>query len=215
MHSYRLHHPVIAECLCCRRSVAFRFKSKSDQVVCEDCLKHIGDGLTKAKQRDADHVRLWFADAVHSRAESARQISLRDGRIAELQGEVNELKSRNEELGVALLGDLRRNPEALRQLVTEHFLAETYEERQRAYRARDRAMRELFRVYNLHHEVERQECVCGKPIDRCDVGTLIEENVSWLREWERNQIERARKNLPHGLPYEHPENRDAWHRYAS
>jgi hypothetical protein len=94
------------------------------------------------------------------------------------------------------------------------------ERRDVAYRSRDQA---IWAVDRLHHEDEAREryCSCGKRTDQCKELDAIATVREALIKWENNQVDRLNRDLPHGLPDDHPElfkykgySHRYWHRPA-
>lgn len=208
MHTYSLYYPVQAECQCCRVVTEFTFKSKHDHVVCKGCIRHQGDSPAVLQLRDTDHVGLWQSE-VALVAEAA------DSREAALQQEIDRLKEQLERRGTDV-EDLR---ETVRRGVAEAPLAavekwlhseevmKAHGERDRAYRARDRLFQALWALDQMHGpgEGDPHQCACDRRLSRCREAQALAPIVDALTRWEKDQIDRLRRDLSCALPEQHPE----------
>lgn len=208
MHNYHLHRPVTAKCLCCHVGTEFTFTARSDHVICKGCVRHQGDTLAKAKQRDTDHVALWRSELdlamEHHAEEIARLldvISQRDQELATQRIEIQDLQA------VVRTGVESAPLGTVQHWWVDEQIANAVDQRDSAYRSRDHAYRALWAVDELHHEDDARDryCSCGRRVDQCKVFDAIAPAVNALRKWEKNQMDRLHRDLPHGLPDEHPE----------
>ena len=80
-------------------------------------------------------------------------------------------------------------------------------ERDNSFRSRDRALGIIWNLDKLHHDDEAKEnfCTCGRRASQCPEWKVLEETRDFLYKWERQQIDRMKRDLPHGLPEDHPE----------
>jgi hypothetical protein len=204
-----LFRPVEMECDCCGVRSQFTFKAQSDLAVCKSCQRH--QGAAKIQLRERDHLGLWRSE-----------FALREEEIARLQAQVRsdaeerkqlveshhrEMEHQREGFRMELLG---KHAEDTRRWFESQAIADAENKRDGAYRARDAAMRVLWRLAQLHEAVDAARCRCGKPATTCPDLDVLEEEIAYLNSWERNQIERAEKGRPHGLPLDHPKYREWW-----
>jgi hypothetical protein len=112
-----------------------------------------------------------------------------------------------------LIGDLRHaireselNP-AVEEWLADDMIRTAYAKRDSAYRARDFALRTIWRFAQIHDDDPGRDdhCICGSKADRCPELEAIADEIPTMREWEQNQIERLLDGLENGLPREHPE----------
>ncbi|MGQ4616453.1 hypothetical protein [Nocardia sp. R7R-8] len=202
MHYYALHSPVRAECLCCKLEQAFVFKSNSDIVVCAGCSRHQGDGLQKAKLRDADHIAMWssgFQLALEEHAEEVGQLQQRIEALNEVLRKERQLVS---DLRFTLKSELNQRAESVQKWIDDERVAEALAQRDSAYRSRDRAMAHLWTLDQLHHDRDRsgERCSCGKSVRACQEWQALDPIAGTLYQWERKQEERRDMGLPHALP---------------
>src|SRR5438270_294745 len=109
--------------------------------------------LTEAMQRDADHIGLWKSAFGVAREDHFAElnrlknvIAQRDGEIAALQTEVEDLRE------VVRVGVEDANPLAVQQWFASERVAEANAQRDAAYRSRHHAYRALWAADRLHHD---------------------------------------------------------------
>lgn len=207
VHHYPLHQRVMVDCPCCLLSNETIFTSSHEQVICNACKVHIGDGPGKAVRRDRDHVNLWHSEftlALERHDEEMSrlraEVATRDETIEELRGEVEELRQAvRDGIGAAELP-------AVERWWADERVAAAHTERDRAYKSRSHVYRVLWALTELHHEsLHSDRCSCGKQRNGCKELAKVRRVEGGLRKWERNEIERMERGEPHGLPDEHPE----------
>jgi len=95
----------------------------------------------------------------------------------------------------------------MQKWINGQHVSEAEQERDRAYRVRDYALRTLLAVDLIHHPTERSAdmCSCAVPVRDCLVGKEFEPEREHLYRWEAKQIERARRRHPNFLPEGHPD----------
>lgn len=204
-HVYELHTEVIATCLCCSAPKTFVFASASDQVVCAQCVHHLG--AAKAERRDAEHVAMWarlysveheqhLSDLVESAAlaeESARSVAELTARVAQLTAIVGGRFTETTDAGV-------------RELLENDVLKRAERNTELASRRIDRVMAVLWRLDFMHHldDVKQALCSCGKSVVLCPEFRALEPERQALREWEARQLTLLGAGDRHSLPAEHP-----------
>lgn len=210
MHSHRLHCRVSAVCSCCRLVHNFVFKSASDPIVCNGCLRHLGGSNEMRHLRDADHAALYLSEIGVLRED------LTDAKVRqrnELQREVERLQvqldAKNEETAeqANLINDLHKAVRegeigsGLAQWLADEEVVEALEERDRSRRSVNLVFEALSRLGLWHgrHETRPHYCVCGKHVEQCHEYQAIESELDVLAKWERDQFERYRDGLEHGL----------------
>ncbi len=98
MHLFTLHRPVQVECVCCRITTEFLFKSHSDHVICRGCLRHQGESLPKLKQRNTDHLGLWTSTIAIQAEEAKDRENGLSRRIASLEEELGRERMQVDDL---------------------------------------------------------------------------------------------------------------------
>jgi hypothetical protein len=218
-HQYPLHTEVQVPCWCCRRPEWFTFKSGSDQVVCPACLRHLGDGPSRARQRDLDHVKWWEQEmkaARERRKEALQGAELRRQReVAVLEEEVTGLREQVADFQGALLRDLESRPvESVAVWFEQTKIAEADERTERARGLISHLFRVLWHVEAAHHVDKHhgERCTCGLKVEQCHTYKAMEPVLGKLYDWENVQVERIKKGLTHALPADHPEvrKREPW-----
>lgn len=203
-----LHRPIRTECLCCHVEQEFTFRSQSDQVICKSCFRHQGDTITKARQRNTDHIGLWRSELAIAREDHAHEVARLHGIVEQRDRELARQRTEIEDLRAVVRAGVESAPLATveKWFADEQVVAATTQ-RDTAYRSRDQAYRALWAADRLHHEDETRDgyCACGHRADRCKELDAIAPAANALIRWENNQIERLRSGLPEGLPDEHPE----------
>lgn len=204
-HSYPLYVAIRAQCFCCRSLQSFNFTSASDQVVCSFCLHHLGD--EKAERRDADHVTLWvgeYADLqnVHRKSveKSESDLAERDATIAELTGQVDELRA-------LVAGEFDRTVSGGIRAVLESDLVRRAERRNDlGGRQLDWTMAVIWRVGMLHSGDPAKPgfCTCGRSIPACADGRAIDPQRQAVSDWEKKNLALLAAGKRHGLPDDHP-----------
>lgn len=81
------------------------------------------------------------------------------------------------------------------------------QEREKAYRVRNYAMRTLLAVDTIHRPRDTNErlCTCGLPAHDCRVNRALEDERHYLYEWENRQRDNAHKRIEDFLPDDHPD----------
>lgn len=211
MHGYPLFREIEVDCVCCNMPTWFNFKSASDHVVCKACLRHVGDTVGKLRLRDQDHRGLWASDVALLREQLSAERLGNAQKTTELEGQIRALNLVNEGLQSTVLdGFSKAAPADVQSILSSREVQTANDERDGAFRSRDRAMRVIWALDGLHHQQDRDEalCSCGSRYESCKVSDALEGIREQLYTWESRQIERAEAGRPHGLPREHPKYRD-------
>ncbi len=208
MHDYPLHRPVQAPCLCCQVESDFRFTSAHNQVVCRGCERHQGDSVSKAIQRDRDHVTLWRSElAVHEEDAAERESSLRRS-VADREAALAQCRVENRDLRETVRRGFEEAPlPAVERWLVGEEIQEASRRRDAAYRSRDYAFQLIWALARLHGPDDNRAsfCRCGSVLGRCSEGRALAPGMEMLRRWEAQQIDRLDRGLECGLPDDHPE----------
>lgn len=204
MHRYNLHRPTNAVCLCCKIEKTFTFKSTSDLVICPGCQRHLGDTLSKSKLRDSDHLEMWAAELNLTNANHSDEVAQFRKQVESLRKQVAEKDKLLEDVRWSYKNERGQEAESVRRWLDAQEVTEAHDQRDAAYRSRDRAMAHLLALDELHHAVDGEltKCSCGKRTSVCKEWDALATITSSLYSWERKQKERRDAGLPHGLPDE-------------
>jgi hypothetical protein len=225
MHQHPLYHSVTVRCECCRIEREFAFTSPYDQVVCKSCERHTGNSPERLELRRHDHLGLYWSELEVCREDRKSDAREAEARTQQVREELRErLAERDQTIAErdVLIADLRHaiqeselNP-AVEEWLADDMVRTAYAKRDSAYRARDFALRTIWRFAQIHDgDPERDDhCACGRKADRCAELAAIADELPAMREWEQIQIERLLDDLEHGLPPEHPDvrKRPGWAR---
>jgi hypothetical protein len=72
-----------------------------------------------------------------------------------------------------------------------------------AFRSRDHAFSDLMAIRLLHRDGGEAKCRCGRKSSNCKEYQIVVRSTH-LADWERKQVDRARRGLDHFLPDNHP-----------
>jgi hypothetical protein len=201
-HAYELHVAVTAPCLCCLVPRTFTFSSPTDQVVCAECVNHLGSD--KSERRDREHVRMW-AD-LHSDLRVKHQLEVEGltASLAEEAATIAALRAESAGLTAVVAGEFATG--GVRELLENDVVRRADRATELANRRNDRAMAVLWRLERLHRENDKNSgaCTCGKPIVKCPDFAAIEPERSTVHEWEAKNAALAADGKRNGLPSEHP-----------
>lgn len=205
-HNYPLHQDIQAQCLCCLSAQPFTFTSATDQVVCPQCVRHIG--AEKSERRDREHVAAWsgrFAEEQQANTDFAAAtvavVSGKDAEIAELTKQVAQL-------GKVVTGNFdHTSVGGVRELLENDLIKRAERKAQLAGKQVDWAMAVVWRLSSMHRvdPVHPQLCLCEKSSVRCAELAALEPLRQALTDWESKNLRLARSGQRHGLPAEHPE----------
>ena len=200
-HAYELHVDVTAQCLCCLAPRSFRFSSPSDQVVCGQCVNHLGSD--KSERRDREHVVMWADLLADQRVKHQLEV---EGLAAQLVAERASTAALREEsagLTAVVAGEFATG--GVRELLENDVVRRAERGTELANRRNDRAMAVLWRIERLHRENDKNfgACACGKPILKCPEFAAMEPERQAVREWEKKNAALAAEGRRNALPPEH------------
>jgi hypothetical protein len=207
VHTYPLHHPVRAECLCCHLTFEVTFTSKTDHVICKGCTRHQGDSVGRLRLRDGDHIAGWRSELGLVDEAHGRRLQLMQQTILAYRDEAERVRIENVRLRETLRAGVLAAPHAeVEHWFANQMIGEAHDQRDAAYRSRDRAFRALWAADRLHHHdpARGDRCSCGRPASACRELQAIEGVGEALDHWERTQVDRLERGLEHGLPRDHP-----------
>jgi hypothetical protein len=201
-HAYEMHVDVTAPCLCCLAPRIFRFSSPSDQVVCAQCVNHLGSD--KAERRDREHVQMWADLRADQQVKFQLEVEALEARLATEVAAAAALQAQSDGLTAVVAGEFASG--GVRDLLENDLVRRADRATELANRRNDRAMAVLWRIERLHHENDTifGACACGKPIMKCPEFAAIEPERQAVREWEKKNVALAAEGKRHGLPPEHP-----------
>jgi len=201
-HAYELHVDVTAPCLCCLAPRTFHFSSPSDQVVCGQCVSHLGS--EKAERRDGEHVRMWADLYADQQVKFQLEVEALGARLAAEAAATTALQAESAGLTAVVAGEFATG--GVRELLENDVVRRADRATELANRRNDRAMAVLWRLERLHRENDKNfgACACGKPIVKCAEFAAIEPERQAVREWEKKNAVLAAEGKRHGLPAEHP-----------
>jgi hypothetical protein len=186
----------MAGCPCCGRTNAIYSQVRapdglpSRAVVCGLCSRHQGSHEIDLKRRSEMHIEMWREDLAE------QEERLTDQRLRETAGlelTIAELRQELEE----------RPVQVVYENVDKQTLDDAISETNRAFRSRDRVLRDMTTLHLKHFETGSGRCRCGKPADDCDERVILDGSRA-LRAWERRHTEYRRRGEPHSLPHGHP-----------
>ncbi|TFD47741.1 hypothetical protein E3T55_14345 [Cryobacterium frigoriphilum] len=205
-HNYPLHQDIQAQCLCCLSAQPFTFTSPNDQVVCPQCVRHIGS--EKSERRDREHVTAWaarFAEEQQSNTDfAAASVAVIGGKDVEIAGLAEQVA----QLGKVVTGNFDHTAVGgVRELLENDLIKRAERRAQLAAKQVDWAMAVIWRLNALHRvdPGHPQLCTCGKSSVRCAELSALEPLRQALADWESKNLRLARSGQRHGLPAEHPE----------
>lgn len=208
MHHHPLHQNVTVECLCCHVQAEMCFGSQSDHVICKGCIRHQGHATHSLQLRDFDHINLWWSELeIEKEARAAERrhakaaADLREAELLRVRQELSDLRG-------ALKAEIDQRPVAtVERWFQGEAITAAHVERDNSYRSRDRALQIIWNLDKLHHDDERKNnlCRCGKRTHQCREWKVLEPTRAFLYKSENQQVDRLKRNLPHGLPDDHPE----------
>lgn len=204
-HHYPLHQDVQAQCLCCLSAQPFTFTSTTDQVVCPQCVRHIGS--EKSERRDREHVTAWaerFAEEQQANTDfAAASVAVITGKDAE----ITALREQVAQLGKVITGNFDHTAVGgVRALLENDLIKRAERKAELAGRRVDWAMAVIWRLSALHlvDPAHPSLCVCGKSSVRCAELAALEPVRQALEDWESKNLRLAGSGQRHGLPAEHP-----------
>jgi hypothetical protein len=201
-HAYELHVDVTAQCLCCLAGRTFRFSSPSDQVVCGQCVNHLG--TDKSERRDREHVMMWAQLAADQQVHHQAEVEQLTAKLAAEAGVVARLRAESEGLTAVVAGEFAVG--GVRDLLENDVVRRADRATELANRRNDRTMAALWRLERLHHENDTNigVCACGKPVVKCAEFAAIEPERQAVRDWEKKNRALAAEGKRHALPAGHP-----------
>lgn len=205
-HSYPLHQDVQAPCLCCLSAQSFTFTSATDQVVCPQCVHHIGAG--KSERRDREHVTAWAARFAEEQQANSDFAAVSVAVIGGKDTEIAALTEQVAQLGKVVTGNFDHTAVGgVRELLENDLVKRAERKAQLAGKQVDWAMAVIWRLHLLHQgdPAHPQHCVCGESSARCAELAALEPLRQALEDWESKNLRLARSGQRHGLPADHPE----------
>ncbi|MCU1635774.1 MAG: hypothetical protein JWQ68_1013 [Cryobacterium sp.] len=118
------------------------------------------------------HIEMWREDLTEQQEERLTDQRLRE--IASLELTIAELRQELDE----------RPIQVVYENVDKQTLDDAISETNRAFRSRDRVLRDMTTLHLKHFETESGRCGCGKPADGCDERVILDGSRA-LRAWER------------------------------
>ena len=201
-HAYELHVDVTAQCLCCLAPRTFRFSSPSDQVVCAQCVNHLGSD--KSERRDREHVVMWAELDSDLRVKHQVEVEGLSVQLARETAAIAQLQAESAALTAVVAGEFATG--GVRDLLENEVVRRADRATELANRRNDRVMAVLWRLERLHSENDKNfgACACGKPILKCPEFAAIEPERQAVRDWEKKNAALAAEGKRNGLPPEHP-----------
>lgn len=209
MTTLPLHKPVTIACLCCGHPFRITLRSQTDLRICDRCKSH--QGPRKAEQRESAH-RKWWSEAFAHMQQERRQVEA-DKHVEhrEMRERLLSITAENDSEIANLIAEVdfvsrgNRSADSEARIESEE-LRDAIDQRNSAYRSRDRAYGALWLALEVHHSGnDGLNCSCGLKVNKCEVWDAVASIAPTIWKWERDQIERLHSERPHGLPDEHPE----------
>ena len=201
-HSHPLHVDLEVPCLCCLAPQPFHFASLSDQVVCLNCVHHIG--AEKSERRDLEHVRLWATRWAASETAHEQYSSESDALLVSRDNDLTALRDQVTELSALVAGQFSAGIDGVRGLLQNDLVKRAERNTELARRQIDWAMAGLWRIAALHHDAAAAKCSCGRSIATCAESAAIDSLRQALGDWEKKNLALLQNGRRHGLPAEHP-----------
>ena len=201
-HAHPLHVDVDVPCLCCLAPQPFHFTSLSDQVVCAQCVHHIG--AEKSERRDLEHVKLWAARWAVSESAHADYIAETDALLVARDTDLTALRDQVTELSAIVAGQFSAGIAGVRDLLQNDLVKRAERNTELANRKIDWAMAGLWCVAQLHHDAAAAKCSCGRTAGSCAESAAIDSLRQALGDWEKKNLVLLQNGRRHGLPAEHP-----------
>ena len=201
-HSHPLHVDLEVPCLCCLAPQPFHFTSLSDQVVCTQCVHHIG--AEKSERRDLEHVRLWATRWAASETAHEQYSSESDALLVARDNDLTALRDQVTELSALVAGQFSAGIDGVRGLLQNDLVKRAERNTELARRQIDWAMAGLWRIAALHHDAAAAKCSCGRSIATCAESAAIDSLRQALGGWEKKNVALLQGGRRHGLPADHP-----------
>ena len=200
-HAYELHVEVTAQCLCCRAPRIFHFSSPTDQVVCGQCVNHLGSD--KSERRDREHVAMWADLYADQQVKHLLEVEGLASDVASEAAVVAALRAETAGLTAVVAGEFAAG--GVRDLLENDVVRRADRATELANRRNDRAMAVLWRLERLHREDGSNfgACACGKPLLKCAEFAAIEPERQMVREWEKKNVALAAEGKRSALPTDH------------
>ena len=201
-HAYDLHVDVTVQCLCCLAPRTFRFASASDQVVCAQCVNHLG--TDKSERRDREHVVMWADLLADQQVKHQLEVEGLSAEVTREAAEIASLQTQSAGLTAVVAGEFAAG--GVRDLLENDVVRRADRATELANRRNDRVMAVLWRLERLHRENDKNfgACACGKPILKCPDFAAIEPERHAVLDWEKKNVALAAEGKRNGLPSEHP-----------
>ncbi|PWJ25488.1 hypothetical protein ATK17_1615 [Branchiibius hedensis] len=220
-----LHRPVTTDCRCCGLPREFIFKSTTDQVVCDLCLRHQGDQTARVLRRDQQHKNWWAEYLDQLRQERTDVVENLDARhaakVEALTQELNAERLRASAMEAAVKDGFKQVNPVVAVWLDQVAIAAEREQKEKAHRFIAVLLRVLWYIDQNHHTPENsddRDCSCGVRADKCLDFSALASIRSRLYEWEANETARAKLGQHNELPRDHPEARhygpNGWRRGA-
>ncbi|WP_104132939.1 hypothetical protein [Cryobacterium sp. M91] len=203
-HAHPLHVDVEVPCLCCLAPQPFHFTALSDQVVCAQCVHHIG--AEKSERRDAEHVKLWAARWAVSESAHEEYIAETEALLVARDIDLTALRAQVTELSAVVEGQFADGIDGVRALLQNDLVKRAERNTELARRQIDWAMGGLWRIAGLHHDDPAQpaKCSCGRTAGSCAESSAIDALRQALDDWEKKNVLLLQGGRRHGLPADHP-----------
>jgi hypothetical protein len=154
-------------------------------------------------ETDREHVKDWaeFHASSVSRARESSEATRQ--KIRELEEYIPVLRAERDEAVYAFEKSIV-TPDAVAMIETEP-VRQADQKAESAFRSRDRLAATLWRLRMLHNDDEEEgTCSCRDATADCTIWEILEEQMSFLEDWEERQADRLRADKDHALPDEHP-----------
>jgi hypothetical protein len=163
---------------------------------CDPCLRH----RFRLEETLADHRAMVEAHLAGDEALEVAKQELVDAHKKEVVG----LGKQIHDLTHTIATDYRNRPMGdVQKLIEAAALKQYTDAADNAYRLRDKTMGAVWRLVELHYDVNGL-CKCGKRQSQCEVYSALFFIRRDFEQWEARQEEKAAKGLHHGLPKDHP-----------
>jgi len=182
------------ECQCChiRDFTALR------QGLCAPCEMHQGHTGRALGKRDTEHVAMWKRYCETTLNTQKTTLLRNQETMTRLRQEIDDLNQKLSDAEYSIKSSYMTDSVA--NWIESTQVAEATQQRDTAYRSRDRIAAILCEIDVLHHSNDGGACSCGKPTSKCEEYLWLTDERDFVYQWQQKQVDRMRKGQDHWLP---------------